>query len=167
VQKIGNPVIAAYLQGLLLTGARRNELAALRWADVDFQWKSLTIRDKVEGERTIPLTPYLEQSRRTLLGKFNRGILMATLLELSHLYNLTDQLIEKATKQDIAETARSLAVNLAHYKMKYGELPLDKTLAMIDIEKPNAEQTVMLVNGMENLVGVLANVVMGLDEPRH
>lgn len=60
VQKIGNPVIAAYLQGLLLTGARRNELSTLRWIDVDFQWKSLTIRDKVEGERTIPLTPYLE-----------------------------------------------------------------------------------------------------------
>lgn len=61
VQKIGNPVISAYLQGLLLTGARRNELATLRWEDVDFQWKSLTIRDKVEGERTIPLTPYLER----------------------------------------------------------------------------------------------------------
>ncbi len=60
VQKIGNPVIAAYLQGLLLTGARRNELAGLRWTDVDFKWKSLTIRDKVEGERTIPLTPYVE-----------------------------------------------------------------------------------------------------------
>jgi len=60
VQKIRNPVISAYLQGLLLTGARRNELAGLRWQDVDFQWKSLTIRDKVEGERTIPLTPYLE-----------------------------------------------------------------------------------------------------------
>ena len=60
VKRIGNPVIAAYLQGLLLTGARRNELAALRWNDVDFQWKSLTIRDKVEGERTIPLTPYVE-----------------------------------------------------------------------------------------------------------
>ena len=60
VQRIGNPVISTYLQCLLLTGARRNELAALRWADVDFQWKSLTIRDKVEGERTIPLTPYLE-----------------------------------------------------------------------------------------------------------
>lgn len=61
VKKISNPVIAAYLQGLLLTGARRNELAALRWDDVDFQWKSMTIRDKIEGERTIPLTPYLEQ----------------------------------------------------------------------------------------------------------
>lgn len=59
VRKIGNPVISAYLQGLLLTGSRREELAGVKWADVDFQWKSLTIRDKVEGERTIPLTPYL------------------------------------------------------------------------------------------------------------
>jgi integrase len=66
VQKIGNPVISSYLQSLLLTGARRNELAALRWADVDFQWKSLTIRDKVEGERTIPLTPYVEHLIITL-----------------------------------------------------------------------------------------------------
>ncbi|MFA7425903.1 MAG: site-specific integrase [Desulfosarcinaceae bacterium] len=54
-----DPVISAYLQGLLLTGARRNELAPLKWDDVDFQWKSLTIHDKVDGERTIPLPPYL------------------------------------------------------------------------------------------------------------
>lgn len=59
MRRIGNPVISAYLQALLLTGARREELAGLRWEDVDFQWKSITIRDKVEGERTIPLTPYV------------------------------------------------------------------------------------------------------------
>ncbi len=59
VREMGNPVQSAYLQALLLTGARRRELGALRWADVDFQWLSLTIRDKVEGERTIPLTPYV------------------------------------------------------------------------------------------------------------
>ena len=59
VCKIGNPVIAAYLQALLLTGARREEMAHLRWDGVDFQWNSLTIRDTAEGERTIPLTPYL------------------------------------------------------------------------------------------------------------
>lgn len=59
VRQLGNPVIAAYLQGLLLTGARREELAGLTWGDVDFQWRSLTIRDKVEGERIIPLPPYL------------------------------------------------------------------------------------------------------------
>jgi len=59
VKQIGNPVISAYLQALLLTGARRNELAALRWQDVDFQWNSLTMHDKVEGLRVIPLTPYV------------------------------------------------------------------------------------------------------------
>lgn len=59
VRKIPNPVINAYLQALLLTGARREELAGLQWQDVDFLWQSLTIRDKVEGERTIPLTPFV------------------------------------------------------------------------------------------------------------
>ncbi|WGS50155.1 tyrosine-type recombinase/integrase [Paraburkholderia sp. D15] len=61
VRSIANPVISAYLQGLLITGARREELAALRWEDVDFRWRSLTMNDKVEGTggRTIPLTPYL------------------------------------------------------------------------------------------------------------
>jgi integrase len=67
VRKIGNPVISAYLQVLLLTGARRNELATLSWDNVDFKWKSLTIRDKItkatkstKAERTIPLPPYME-----------------------------------------------------------------------------------------------------------
>ncbi len=59
VRAIGNPVIAAYLQTLLLTGSRRNELIGLKWDDVDFRWNSLTIHDKVDGERVIPLTPYV------------------------------------------------------------------------------------------------------------
>lgn len=59
VRNVGNPITSAYLQGLLLTGARREELAGLTWGDIDFQWRSLTIRDKVEGERVIPLTPYM------------------------------------------------------------------------------------------------------------
>lgn len=65
VRSINNPVISHYLQALLLTGARREELASVRWTDVDFQWNGLTIRDKaeskggVDGTRTIPLTPYV------------------------------------------------------------------------------------------------------------
>ena len=43
VRQIGNPVIAAYLQTALLTGARREEIAGLRWSDTDFQWRSITI----------------------------------------------------------------------------------------------------------------------------
>lgn len=59
VREIHNPVISVYLQALLLTGARREELAGLQWSDVDFKWRSLKIRDKVAGSRMIPLTPYL------------------------------------------------------------------------------------------------------------
>ena len=59
VRRDPNPVASAYLQALLITGARREELMSLRWDDVDFQWKAIRLRDKVEGERTIPLTPYV------------------------------------------------------------------------------------------------------------
>lgn len=61
VRQLHNPVVAAYLQTLLLTGARPGEVLEMRWEDVNFKWKGLTIRDKVEGERTIPLTPYVAQ----------------------------------------------------------------------------------------------------------
>lgn len=61
VRRIPSIVQRNYLQCLLLTGARRNELAELRWEDVDFTWKTLVIRDKVEGTRTIPLTPYMQK----------------------------------------------------------------------------------------------------------
>jgi integrase len=60
VRQIGNPVASAYLQILLLTGARRRELSELRWADVDFQWNSLKLADKIEDFRMVPLTPYVK-----------------------------------------------------------------------------------------------------------
>lgn len=59
VRGINNPVISAYLQVLLLTGARREEIAALRWTDVDFQWLTIRLSDKVKPFRIVPLTPYI------------------------------------------------------------------------------------------------------------
>jgi integrase len=61
VEQLGNRTASAYLRALLLTGARREEMAALRWEDVDFRWRKLTLADKVDATRTIPLTPYLAQ----------------------------------------------------------------------------------------------------------
>jgi integrase len=66
IRKINNPVISSYLQALLLSGARRNEIAELKWVDVDLQWHTATIKDKVEGSRQIPLTPYVESLIRML-----------------------------------------------------------------------------------------------------
>jgi integrase len=60
VRGLSNTVVRAYLQALILTGARREEMAELRWQDVDFKWNHLWIKDKVAEEgRKIPLTPYL------------------------------------------------------------------------------------------------------------
>lgn len=59
VRRIRNPYISVYLQMLVLTGARREEMAALRWENVDLQWRQMTIGDKVEEDRTIPIPPYL------------------------------------------------------------------------------------------------------------
>ncbi|MDD2728676.1 integrase family protein [Malikia sp.] len=59
VEQQSNRTASAYLRALLLTGARREELAALTWENVDFQWRKLTIADKVDATRTMPLTPYL------------------------------------------------------------------------------------------------------------
>ncbi len=58
VQALRNPVIAAYLQFMLLNGPRPNEPLALRWSDLNFTWRQITIRDKVEGDRLIPMTHY-------------------------------------------------------------------------------------------------------------
>lgn len=61
VRQLSNPAAAAYLQTLLLTGARPGELLALKWADLNWKWRGMTIRDKVEGAREIPLTPCVAQ----------------------------------------------------------------------------------------------------------
>ena len=72
VEQLSNRTASAYLRALLLTGARREELAALTWANVDFQWRKLTIADKVDSTRTIPLSPYMAQMLATLprLGSY-------------------------------------------------------------------------------------------------
>lgn len=59
IDKLHNRVAAVYLKALLLTGARRQEMAALTWANIDFHWRKMTIADKVDDTRVIPLTPYV------------------------------------------------------------------------------------------------------------
>ncbi|MGT2429593.1 tyrosine-type recombinase/integrase [Cupriavidus basilensis] len=66
VEQLSNRTASAYLRALLLTGARREEMAALKWADVDFRWGKVTIADKVDDTRIIPLSPYMAWMLGTL-----------------------------------------------------------------------------------------------------
>lgn len=92
---------------------------------------------------------------------------MSDLETFREYYKLADQLVEKTSKDDVAECARLLAMNIAHYQAKFGELPLSETLAMLGTDAPNAEQLYLLTNSMEILIGVLGTVVSGVDQPKH
>lgn len=76
---------------------------------------------------------------------------------------LSDQLINFATKENIAECARLLAINIAHYESVYGALPLDETLEMAYAEVPNQVQIDLLSRGMETMIGVLGGIVQGFE----
>ena len=90
VRKISNPAFNAYLQCLLLTGARREELLLLQWADVNFQWGTMEIRDKVDnsGRRTIPLTPYVASLLGALPRK-NKWIFSSPTAKDGHIIGVT------------------------------------------------------------------------------
>lgn len=63
---LGNQTVATYLKALIFTGARREEMAGVKWEDVDFRWNRLTLADKVNTTRVIPMSPYLAHMLATL-----------------------------------------------------------------------------------------------------
>jgi integrase len=87
VIKIRNPCMAAYLQIMVLTGARPNEILTMQWEGVNTQWKGLTIRDKIDRvtrERTIPLTPYVAHLLSTLPRR-NKWVLFSPTSATGHI----------------------------------------------------------------------------------
>jgi hypothetical protein len=71
----------------------------------------------------------------------------------------SDQLIQIASKDDIAECARLLAMNIAHYQSVYGKLDLNETLEIAYAATPSEAQVNLMTKGMETLIGVLSNIV--------
>ena len=86
---------------------------------------------------------------------------------LDQTYELADILIKRATKEQLAECARLLAVNLAHHQINRGEIPVEETLSLLRLSEPNEEHLNVLMEGMLNLIGVLVNVCGGLGHVRH
>jgi integrase len=62
LQSLKNDTLQDYLLLILFTGLRRQEAAKLRWKDIDFKAKSLTIADTKNNEaHTLPLSDYLHE----------------------------------------------------------------------------------------------------------
>ena len=84
--------------------------------------------------------------------------------EFKAYWSLSDELIAKASKEQLAEAARILALQSAHYARKYGELPLPALFELLKATQLDQGKLALLRDGTEALVGVLAVIVGGIDE---
>ena len=89
---------------------------------------------------------------------------MSDLSKLEQYMQLVDRLVQLADKEELAECARLMAMNIAHYEMIYGELPMQDRLAMTYANDLNDQQNELVTKAMETMAGVLGSVIQGLDE---
>ena len=87
-----------------------------------------------------------------------------TFAEFKAYWTLSEELVEKATKEQLAETARILALQSAHYARKYGELPLPSIFELLKTTQVDRSRIEMLRDGTQAFVGVLAVVVGGIED---
>ena len=81
------------------------------------------------------------------------------LKEFMEASNALDARLEQSTKEEVAECARILALNLAHYKLRFGEIPLEENeLPQEDI---TPEMASLLASGMLEMITALEQVMNG------
>jgi hypothetical protein len=80
-------------------------------------------------------------------------------------WQLSEEMIAKASKEDLAETARILAMQAAHMTREFGEQPMPDFANLLSAANLDDESIALLRDGAEAFVGVLATVSSGtLDE---
>ncbi len=73
-------------------------------------------------------------------------------------YRRLDEMIAQSSKEDLAECARLLALNVADYTRRYGELPLAEHQAMLETGQIDEGLAKLLASGMLEMISVLALV---------
>ncbi len=83
---------------------------------------------------------------------------MTSLEEFKDYYKRLDEMIAESTKENLAECARLLALNVAHYRAKYGELPMEEHQAMLEADDIDEEMAKLLTSGVLEMAVVLSLV---------
>jgi len=84
-----------------------------------------------------------------------------TFQEFRAYWQLSEEMIAEASKDDLAEAARILAMQAAHYARKYGEMPIPDLAYLHSAATVDEDSVGLLRDGTEALVGVLA-IVTGM-----
>ena len=79
---------------------------------------------------------------------------------------IADALIGAATKDQLADVARLLALNVGWYQARYGDVPQEALLGMVRTTAFNEDARRLVLSGMQNLVAALAEVTGLTDTAR-
>ena len=74
-------------------------------------------------------------------------------------------MLVRAERDDLEESVRILAVQCAHYRSKFGELPMSDTNEVLSSETMNDEQAKWIGDGLDMVVGVLG--LLEQEHPKH
>jgi hypothetical protein len=72
---------------------------------------------------------------------------------------VAEELIAKVTKDEVAEVARLLAVNIGYHHEKYGDVPQESLPRMVRAQTLDEGTKRLLLHRMQNLPSALAEVM--------
>lgn len=84
---------------------------------------------------------------------------------LAQLTTLTDRMIDEASRDAVVTAARILAIQLGHYQQKFGAMPLDATIDLLESKGLDENQAGRVADGLEILAMALASVRDGDSSP--
>ena len=72
------------------------------------------------------------------------------------LLKLSDELIDHASRDELADLARVLALNIAQFRAQFGEIPVSDSLALLlETKTLDDAQATALADGFEVLITVI------------
>lgn len=67
-------------------------------------------------------------------------------------------MIDDASKEAVVTAARMLAIQVGQYQRKFGVIPLDEAVELMETQGLSEDQAGWIADGLENLAVVLATI---------
>ena len=77
---------------------------------------------------------------------------------LAELTKLVERMTNEASKDAMIAVARLLAIQLGQYQKKFGALPLEDAIELLESKTLGEEQAAQVADGLENLAVAIASV---------
>jgi hypothetical protein len=77
---------------------------------------------------------------------------------LAEFTKLTDRMVLDAPKDALANAAMMLAIQIGNYQRKFGPLPLEEAMELMEEETLSEDQAGSVADGLENLAMAIVSV---------